>query len=69
MDGQTPETNKHGLSRRDYLKTSFLGAAGLLVAPTIVPSTVFGKSAPSNVLNIAQIGCGRIARVQTCPRR
>ena len=31
-------------------------------APTIIPSTVFGKNAPSNKINIGQIGCGRIAR-------
>jgi predicted dehydrogenase len=30
--------------------------------PTIVPSSVFGKNAPSNRINIGQIGCGRIAR-------
>ena len=30
--------------------------------PTIVPSSVFGKNAPSNKINIGQIGCGRIAR-------
>jgi myo-inositol 2-dehydrogenase/D-chiro-inositol 1-dehydrogenase len=36
--------------------------AGAIVLPTIVPSTVFGKNAPSNKINIAQIGFGRIAR-------
>ena len=40
-------------SRRD-----FLGAASL----AIVPSRVFGQSAPSNTIRMAQIGCGRIAR-------
>lgn len=33
-----------------------------MIVPTIVPSTVFGKSAPSNKIQIGQIGCGRIAR-------
>mgnify|MGYP001261388909 FL=1 len=30
--------------------------------PTIVPANVLGKNAPSNKINIGQIGCGRIAR-------
>lgn len=67
MDDQQRGSKPTGLSRRDYLKTTFLGAAGLFAAPTIVPSTVFGKTAPSNNINIAQIGCGRIARVHDLP--
>lgn len=39
----------------------------MLVAPSIVPSSVFGKSAPSNKINIGQIGCGRIARAMDLP--
>ena len=35
--------------------------------PTIVPSTVFGKSAPSNKINIGQIGFGRIAMSHDLP--
>jgi len=57
----------HGMSRRDYLKTSLLGTAGLFMAPSIVPSTVLGKKAPSNTITIAQIGCGRIARGHDLP--
>lgn len=56
------------MTRRDYLKTSLIGTAGLFLAPTIVPSTVFGKSAPSNKINIGQIGFGRIARGHNLPR-
>ncbi len=48
--------------RRKFLKSSLAGMAGAFIVPTIVPSTVFGKSAPSNKINIGQIGCGRIAR-------
>jgi len=33
-----------------------------MVVPAIVPSTVFGKSAPSNKILIGQIGCGRMGR-------
>ncbi|MFY0653292.1 MAG: Gfo/Idh/MocA family oxidoreductase [Cyclobacteriaceae bacterium] len=50
------------MGRREYLKKTALGSAGLVFAPTIVPSSVFGKNAPSNKINIGQIGCGRIAR-------
>ena len=32
------------------------------MVPTIVPSTVFGRNAPGNKIQIGQIGCGRIAR-------
>ena len=60
-------------SRRKFLKTTVAGAAGTMALtsipsviraafPTIVPSSVFGKNAPSNKINVAQIGCGRIAR-------
>ena len=44
-------------SRRSFLKTALV--AGF---PTIVPSRVFGQSAPSNLIRVGQIGCGRIAR-------
>ncbi len=44
--------------RRSFLKT----AAAVAGFPTIVPSTVFGKSAPSNLIQLGHIGCGRIAR-------
>ena len=36
-------------------------AAGTIILPTIVPSSVFGKNAPSEKINIGQIGFGRIA--------
>lgn len=35
--------------------------------PTIVPASVLGKDAPSNKINIGQIGCGRIARAHDIP--
>lgn len=54
---------KSRFSRRGFVKTSVLGAAGAFVAPMIVPSTIFGKKAPSNKINIGQIGFGRIAMV------
>jgi len=50
------------MERRDFLKNSSAVMAGTIILPTIVPSTVFGKNAPSNKINIAQIGFGRIAK-------
>jgi len=55
------------LSRRQFLKTSLAGAAGAVVLPTIVPPSVFGKDAPSNKIQIGQIGCGRIANEMDMP--
>jgi predicted dehydrogenase len=54
-------------SRRKFLKKAGLTSAALAGFPAIVPSTVFGKDAPSNKINIAQIGCGRIARSHDLP--
>lgn len=48
-------------SRRDFLKKSSALAAGALILPTVVPSTVFGKTAPSNQINVGMIATGRQA--------
>ena len=48
-------------SRRDFLKKSSLLTAGTIVIPTILPSSVFGKSAPSNLINVGMIATGRQA--------
>ena len=50
------------MERRTLLKNMAAAAAGIMVAPTIIPSSVLGKNAPSNRIQIGQIGCGRIAR-------
>jgi predicted dehydrogenase len=50
------------MQRRTFIKSTATAGLGGIVIPTIVPSTVFGKSAPSNKIQIGQIGCGRIAR-------
>lgn len=54
-------------SRRKFIKSSVIGASAAFAVPSIVPSSVFGKSAPSNKINIGQIGCGRIARDHDMP--
>jgi hypothetical protein len=48
-------------SRRDFLKKSTVFSAGAMIIPTIVPSTVFGKTAPSNQINVGMIATGRQA--------
>jgi len=55
------------MKRRNFLTTTTAAAAGTIGFPSIVPSSVFGKSAPSNKIQIGQIGCGRIARGHDLP--
>ena len=55
------------MERRKFVKSTLATAAGAFAVPTIVPSSVFGKDAPSNKINIGQIGCGRIARDHDMP--
>lgn len=55
------------MKRRIFLKNAVTTTAGAIIIPTIVPSSVFGKNAPSNKINIGQIGCGRIARSHDMP--
>ncbi len=45
--------------RRDFLKKSATLVAGSILMPSVVPSSVFGKSAPSNRITVACIGLGR----------
>lgn len=52
---------KNNNTRRDFLKKSSAFTAGVLIIPTVVPSTVLGKTAPSNQINIGMIGTGRQA--------
>ena len=47
------------ISRRDFLKSSALAAAGLAL-PTIVPSSALAANAPSNRITIGCIGVGRM---------
>ena len=53
-------------SRRTFLKTSACAAA-VAGFPSIVPGSVFGKTAPSNRINVGAIGVGRISRVHDLP--
>tara|TARA_A100001011_G_scaffold92124_2_gene96857 strand:- start:55296 stop:56672 length:1377 start_codon:yes stop_codon:yes gene_type:complete len=50
------------MKRRKFISKTALGTAAMIGFPSIVPASVLGKNAPSNKINIGQIGCGRIAR-------
>ena len=64
-------TRKHDSSRRQFIKTTVMGAIGSTVVstgfPDIVPASVFGAYAPSNRINVGAIGTGRISRVHDLP--
>ena len=46
------------MKRRDFLKNTALTSATIAI-PSIVPSSVFGKNAPSNRITVGFIGTGR----------
>jgi myo-inositol 2-dehydrogenase/D-chiro-inositol 1-dehydrogenase len=54
------------MHRRKFLQSAGLIAAGA-AAPTILPSRVFGRQAPSNRVNLAFIGTGRQAYGMNLP--
>jgi predicted dehydrogenase len=57
-------------SRRAFLASAGKAAAATTMAagfPAIVPSTVFGRTAPSNQITIGAIGVGRISRAHDLP--
>jgi predicted dehydrogenase len=62
---------KKTVNRREFLNSSIKTTLGVTIAaagfPTIVPSSVFGKNAPSNRINVAAIGTGRISRAHDLP--
>ncbi|MFH0842244.1 MAG: Gfo/Idh/MocA family oxidoreductase [Bacteroidota bacterium] len=49
------------MRRRKFISDTAKTAAAAVILPTIIPSSVFGKIAPSDRINIGQIGFGRIA--------
>ena len=46
------------ISRRDFLRKSAVGLAGLTVVPSAVLGKAAGHTAPSDKLNIAAVGIG-----------
>ena len=55
------------MQRRKFINRTTLGTAAMVGFPSIVPASVLGKNAPSNKINIGQIGCGRIALSHDMP--
>lgn len=53
-------------TRRQFLKLGGTVVAALGF-PTIIPARVFGAEAPSKLIHVAQIGCGRIADSMDLP--
>lgn len=54
------------LNRRRFLKLTGVSAAAF-AAPTIIPGGVRGADAPGRIIQLAQIGCGRIANDMDIP--
>ncbi len=46
------------VTRREFLKSTVVAAAGAFAVPTIIPSSVFGTNAPSNRITMGCIGMG-----------
>ncbi len=60
----------HNMDRRKFLNQTVKAAIGTGIAmglPSIVPASVFGRNAPSNRINVAAIGTGRISRGHDMP--
>jgi len=58
------------VSRRKFIGQTVKAALGTGLAmgfPSIVPASVFGRYAPSNRINVAAIGVGRISRGHDMP--
>ena len=55
------------MKRRNFLKKTALASTGIVIVPSILPSTALGKTAPNDKINVAQIGFGRIARDHDLP--
>nr|NKQ99639.1 hypothetical protein [Escherichia coli] len=55
---------KQPVSRREFIGNTVKASLGTALAvnfPMIVPANVLGKNAPSNLINVAAIGCGRMS--------
>ena len=54
------------LTRRGFLQAGSLAGATVAM-PTLIPSRVLGQAAPSRIIQIGVIGCGRIASSMEIP--
>ncbi len=56
------------LSRRHFLNLTAIGSSAAVVGfPTLIPARLLGAEAPGDLIQIAQIGCGRIAHEMDLP--
>lgn len=55
------------MKRREFLKGSLAATAGIFGRPAMIASAALAHSSPNDKINIAQIGCGRIARSMDLP--
>ena len=53
-------------TRREFVRGVTVSGAALAF-PTLIPASVLGADAPSNTLQVAQIGCGRIGLTMDAP--
>jgi len=60
------KTNCTTTNRRRFIKLAG-GTAAAIGFPTIIPSRVLGAAAPGKLIQVAQIGCGRIANEMDMP--
>ncbi|MEO8335253.1 MAG: Gfo/Idh/MocA family oxidoreductase [bacterium] len=60
------EQKQSAITRREFVQKSAL-AVGVLAAPMIIPSRLFGATAPSNRIRVGHIGCGRIGQSHDFP--
>lgn len=64
------KTSSSKMTRRTFLQSSGKAAVSSIAIaafPSIVPSSVFGRKAPSNRINVGAIGVGRISRIHDLP--
>ena len=54
------------MSRRVFMRNAAASGA-VLAFPSIIPASVLGANSPSNTINVAQIGCGRIGLTMDVP--
>ena len=55
------------MKRRNFITKVSATSAITFLAPSILPSGIYGKTKANNKINIGQIGCGRIARSHDMP--
>jgi hypothetical protein len=62
-----PPDRLDAISRRDFVQRAAVGTAVFAGAPMILPSRLFGATAPSNRVRVGHIGAGRIAQGHDMP--